>query len=374
MAGRQHSESACTEIFRLIIKECFGGVASRRVRRQQRRTTTVAAAVRKSLQRLPTPPGAIDLSTLRLHYDPTRSMDRSYEKVKSLGAGSFGAVYQVRSMATGQDRAMKVLAKTLVNEDMRFVETEIEAMMRLDHPNVVKFYQFFERQRAIFIITEFCSCGDFGELLDGKCALEELRQLFRDVMMGVAYCHGLGIAHRDLKFQNCLLTAGVRRRVAKVIDFGLSAIRLEGEEDEAWLSETLGTRLFVAPEVIKKMRYGVKCDLWALGVMLYILLTNQHPFSEDVRRVPTKQLLRDVCEANVRLEPLQAVTVDPAARALARKLLVQDPARRIDATSALQEGWLQASPEPCFRSFVRMVGAEELLDRLLTFADLPLFF
>mmetsp|Transcript_181 Transcript_181/g.736 ORF Transcript_181/g.736 Transcript_181/m.736 type:complete len:624 (+) Transcript_181:3-1874(+) len=344
---------------------------SRRAR--GRKATPINDAVRESFKRRTSHSSeALHLGALRLNYDPARSIGKTYKKVARLGGGAFGTVFHVQSTSTGQDRAMKVLPKTQVSADSKFVQTEIELMLHLDHPNVVKFYESFEEAKYICIVTELCNRGDFNKLRHGKCSEEDMRVLYRDVMMGVAYCHNLGIAHRDLKFDNCLLSEGVHRRVGKVIDFGLSAIRQEGNHDE-WLNEPCGTCIFVAPEVINNALYGVKVDMWALGVMLYNFLTDRFPFARDGEKVKTKRLLRDICHAELTFEHLEACAAEPCAKELVRQLLVRDPAERLDAAAALKHEWLSSSPGVCFRGFFKKAGPECLLQRLTSFADLSRF-
>eukprot|EP00421_Protoceratium_reticulatum_P047161 CAMPEP_0168452130 /NCGR_PEP_ID=MMETSP0228-20121227/48989_1 /TAXON_ID=133427 /ORGANISM="Protoceratium reticulatum, Strain CCCM 535 (=CCMP 1889)" /LENGTH=529 /DNA_ID=CAMNT_0008466761 /DNA_START=1 /DNA_END=1588 /DNA_ORIENTATION=- len=298
---------------------------------------------------------ALSMSRLLLNYDPARAFDKHYSRGSKIGAGGFGIVYRCRRHLTRVERAVKTIAKTKVKEDMHFVLTEIEAMLRLDHPNIVKFFEFFEQPGEILVVTELCTGGDFAALHGGRTALETLRPLFRDVLLGVAYCHDLQIVHRDLKFENCLLCLGPSRTMAKVIDFGLSAIRREadpverrrsipGASGDAWLKEALGTKYFAAPEVIDQdSRYGVKCDLWSVGVMLYILCANEHPFAKNAAKLDTKALFKLVVSGSYREEPLRKAKVEDAAQALMRGLMVREPARRLSAVEALQMAWLRPS-------------------------------
>merc|ERR1719330_558428 len=210
---------------------------------------------------------------------------------------------------------------------------EIEAMLQLDHPCVVKFYEFFEQRFGVCVITELCDCGDISELLGGCCQEGELQALFRDIVTGTAYCHGKGIAHCDLKMENCLLTSGKHRRVGKIVDFGLAQICRDESQSESWLSGTSGTRMYTAPEVYCHRHYSVKCDMWSLGIMLYFLLTGKAPYNRAIDRKTSDRIK----EGHYHQTPLMEASIDPLARELTRGLLVLNPKERLSAAAALEE-------------------------------------
>ncbi|CAJ1349337.1 unnamed protein product, partial [Effrenium voratum] len=232
--------------------------------------------------------GALELSVLRLNFNPSRSFQQVYKVGPRLGNGSFGSVHLCKRRATGEVRAVKMLLKAYTKE---FVANEIEILTRLDHPNVLRFYEFFEDSRSVLAVMEYCDGGDFSTLVPKKGS-EEVRVLYRDVMLGLAYCHNFGIVHRDLKFNNCVLVHGPHRAAAKIIDFGLSAIRRADEEDTDFLREVQGTGGFVAPEVMSG-HYGAKCDIWSFGIMVFMQLTQgTHPFGYDGRMDHTRLMHR----------------------------------------------------------------------------------
>ncbi|CAK0854649.1 unnamed protein product [Prorocentrum cordatum] len=221
-------------------------------------------------------------------------------------------------------------------------------MVRLDHPNVSKFYQFYEDASHIYLICELLTEGDFSAL-NNKCEQSVLQVLFQDVFRGVAYCHSEGIAHRDLKFENCLRTKGSDRMIGKVIDFGLSAIKPDSVAGELYMKESLGTKFFVAPEVIERRSYGVKCDCWSLGIMIYIVLTGEFPFqenNENAPSMPTDKLFQRILHSKFRLRPLDKAHAPVSAVQLIKGLLNKNPtdSGRLDATTALEMpgSWLSA--------------------------------
>jgi len=281
----------------------------------------------------------VDMASLLLVQNSSRPLGQHYRVKKLLGEGAFGNVFLAKHAITQTERAIKQIPKTGVKEDMRFVQSELQAMSKLDHPNVVKMYEFFEDDRMLYIVMDCYTGGDFNDL-DPSEALE-VRSLYRDVFLALAYCHDLGVAHRDLKFDNCLICVLANgRKSGKVVDFGLAAIRQIGESQE-WLNETLGTRYFLAPEVIDgKTIYGVKVDIWSLGVMIYVTLTDytEHPCAKNATHLDNRHLLDLIKRGEIRQKPLRRA--DPAARELVSGLLQPEQAKRLSALEALQKDWL----------------------------------
>jgi len=304
----------------------------------------------RATAKLPPAPRQLDIASLLFCSDPGRAVGKNYRIDQQLGCGGFGAVYRAWHRLTGEARAIKTVAKrAMLADDMKYVYLELEAMARLDHPNIVKFHEFFEDEKMLYLVTEMCVGGDFSDLNHGIDDPLEIRLLFRDLLMAVAYCHDLGIAHRDLKFENCLLDKLPERRyVCKVIDFGLSAIRRLEDQDDRWLNDQLGTKFFVAPEVIDhSVRYGVSCDLWSIGVMAYIVVTDEHPFSDDATEISLERLFKQVMERPVRTKPLAQVGATKAARDFIAKLLRKDPSARLTAQQALEHEWIAGVTAEC---------------------------
>lgn len=288
---------------------------------------------------------SFSITSLMLNRDPSRSFSRHYKQGSRIGSGGFGSVWSCKHILTDDDRAVKVVSKTNVKEDMEFVFIEVEILMTLDHPNIAKMYEYFEQQNDIFMVTELCSLGDFGKLHRMKKPMESIRPLLRDVVAGLGYCHAHGIVHRDLKFENCLVAEGKTRQIAKVIDFGLSAIKSvsrQQENEERWLKEPLGTKYFAAPEVIDPHQlYGAKCDIWSAGVMIYIFFTNEHPFAEDASKIDTRTLFKAIRTGSYREKLLKDLKVPRIAQELLARMLNKNQTQRIDAPGALNMEWLR---------------------------------
>jgi len=283
-------------------------------------------------QVLPKEGEELHIVNLLLLPDPTRDFDKYYDLQGVVGEGGFAQVFRAHHKATGEERAIKrIPAIRDVN-----VALELEALIRLDHPNIAKFYGHFEDRNFVYVVTEIADGGDFGLLKNGINDESEVRTLLLDMVKAVAYCHDNGVVHRDLKFDNCLIQKRQgHRSIAKIIDFGLAAIRRHSDRDFFWLSDTLGTRYFVAPEVAADPpRYDATCDCWSMGVMLFIIYTWAHPIAERASSLTTGALLRRIVKDRVRAELLTEARVDAAGKDLILKLLCKNPTERIRAQAA----------------------------------------
>lgn len=286
----------------------------------------------------------VDIHALLVKHDPSRRLSKSYKTVASLGRGGFGSVYRVQYMPTGEERAVKVVSKPKDSHSMQRVVVEVELLIDLDHPNIEKFFEFFEDRRHICLVTELCTGGNLGSVSPQKDAAE-IPLLFRDVVSAVAYCHSKGVVHRDIKFDNCLLTkpdSTCPRRYAKVIDFGLSAVRPTDEQHDRWMHEAVGTLYFVAPEVLMSdgawpHRYSEKCDCWSIGVMMYIVYTDLHPFARS--HASGKTIAHRIRRDPVRIEALDEFGLSAETRDLIVSLLKKAPEDRITAEAALQHNY-----------------------------------
>ena len=288
-----------------------------------------------------------DIHTLLLCPDPSRRLSKCYHSAVPLGAGGFGQVFRMEHNLTGETRAIKIIRKPSELEELQRILNEVCALLQLDHPNIAKLYEYFEDRKAIYVVTELCTGGNLGELDPQVDDIDEIRLLFRDVTRAVAYCHSEGIAHRDLKFENCLLTECQGRRfgrMAKVIDFGLAGMKpLAGSTASTWMNEVVGTLYFLAPEVLKSQdplySYGLECDLWSLGVMIFFVLTNEHPFCSSASGV--EDAFQRITRGPLRASYLKAAEVDEEAERLVKLLLAKEPLNRLSAAEALLQPWLQ---------------------------------
>ena len=198
-----------------------------------------------------------------------------YEKIKSLGEGSFGEVILVKHKITGEVRAMKVIKKmnTLTESNEEEVFNEINILKKMDHPNIIKIFEFYIQFNNYYLITEYCNGGDLCDFSQ-KNFLNEMQVAYvmYQIFSALNYCHKMKIIHRDLKPENILISKNENNFLRiKIADFGTSKIFKKGDIEK----DMVGTLFYIAPEVIMG-NYNFKCDLWSCGVIMYILLTHKN--------------------------------------------------------------------------------------------------
>jgi len=191
--------------------------------------------------------------------------------------GAFGEVRMCVHRESGAQRAVKVLRKSHMDDDeKRMLFNEINILKEIDHPNIIKMYEFFEDEKRYYLVTEICKGGElFDEILQrGKFSERDGAVLMKQVLSCINYCHQSNIVHRDLKPENILLEQNKEFDQIKIIDFGTSLVY----DPNRNLDEKLGTPYYIAPEVLNK-NYNEKCDIWSAGVITYILLSGMPPFN-----------------------------------------------------------------------------------------------
>jgi calcium-dependent protein kinase len=260
-----------------------------------------------------------------------------YKKIKELGSGSFATVYLVKHNTTGSVRAMKEIKK-ISNEGEEDNEleiiNEINILMKMDHPNIVKIFGFYITSHYYYLITEYCEGGSLFDLIinnNGPFPEIQASYIMHQIFSVVNYCHKMKIIHRDLKPENILINKNENNFVQiKVCDFGTSLMFNRGEVQD----ELVGSIYYIAPEVLKK-KYNSKCDLWSCGVIMYILLTGVPPFGGSNNRIIVEKILKhdyDKTLLNKRCK---------ACKELISLLLERNISKRIRADEALKHKWFQ---------------------------------
>ncbi|XP_037753022.1 calcium/calmodulin-dependent protein kinase type II subunit delta isoform X34 [Chelonia mydas] len=287
----------------------------------------------------------------------TRFTDE-YQLFEELGKGAFSVVRRCVKIPAGQEYAAKIInTKKLSARDHQKLEREARICRLLKHPNIVRLHDSISEEGFHYLVFDLVTGGELFEDIVAREYYSEAdaSHCIQQILESVNHCHLNGIVHRDLKPENLLLASKSKGAAVKLADFGL-AIEVQGEQ-QAWFGFA-GTPGYLSPEVLRKDPYGKPVDMWACGVILYILLVGYPPFwDEDQHR-----LYQQIKAGAYDFPSPEWDTVTPEAKDLINKMLTINPAKRITASEALKHPWI------CQRSTVAsMMHRQETVDCLKKF-------
>ena len=257
-----------------------------------------------------------------------------------LGEGAHAIVRAAKHKQTGDTYAVKIVqTQSLGTDDLVALKTEMGIMAQLQHPHLVGLHEIYKgcTDMAYYIVMEYIRGG---ELLDRIVQKEyydekEARNVCRALFQAIDYCHRHQIAHRDLKPENLLLVSTDDDANVKIADFGFAK-----KCPPSGFTTMCGTPSYVAPEIIAQdAPYNCQCDLWSLGVIVYILLGGYSPFGDGMM-MDERQLFRNIQAGVYEFHDEYWSPVSDSAKDFISKLLQVDPNERLTATQALQHEWL----------------------------------
>ena len=249
---------------------------------------------------------------------------------ETLGKGSFGVVKSAINTQTGEKVAIKILneAKIPYEEKINSLR-EIEIMKNLKHPNIIRFYGYINKERQLFLITEYIKGIELFQYISLKKKIEESEACiyFQQIISGVEYLHKMDIVHRDLKPENILIDRYLKE--VKIIDFGLS----NKYTDKSTLLSTLcGSPQYASPEVLLEKGYKPgPVDIWSSGVILYFMISGKLPFNGD----SDEELYKNIIEAKVK--NIKGATKE--VNDLIKKILNPNPRKRITISKIKKHPW-----------------------------------
>lgn len=259
------------------------------------------------------------------------------EENEILGEGASAVVRKGIKKDNGETYAIKIIDKEQMGEtEVENLYNELKIMSLIDHPNIVRVYEYYECHGVVFIVMELMQGGElFDRIVEYEHYTEkQAAEAFRPIVDAVRYCHSLGIVHRDLKPENLLYTTQDENAMIKVSDFGFAKFLIPKVQEQ--LFTACGTPSYVAPEIINSQGYDIKVDCWSLGVILYVMLCGFPPFYAD----DNDTLFRLIKESDFEFPSPYWDNVSDSAKDLIKNLLVVDSHKRLTTEEILKHPWL----------------------------------
>ena len=305
----------------------------------------------------------IKLTTSTIIGDCKEDAEHDYKKLQLLGEGRFSTVYEAQNRITDIMRAMKIIKKEehYSEEDEKEVINEVNILKTMDHPNIVKLFEFYSNEKQYSIIMEYCKGGKLNTEIRNYAPFDEKYSAYimYQIFSAINYCHNMNIIHRDLKPENILIVNRNKKNNypnIKIGDFGMSKM----VEKDSLQNKIVGTIYYVAPEVILK-KYNEKCDIWSCGVIMYVLLSKKPPFGGYTEEEIISNILKGVYD--IEKPPFDKISKN--ALDLIQKLLNKDINKRISAQEALNHPWFKENKsKELYNEILNDKVLQKLLDNL----------
>ncbi|KAF4694650.1 hypothetical protein FOZ60_007617 [Perkinsus olseni] len=303
-----------------------------RARKAQSADATASTASRKSItEHLSRAKPGIKSARIQ-----QKDINQVYEILgdRVLGTGMNGEVYLARNKATGKTVAVKTLTtENLNSRKFELLRNEVEIYLHLDHPNVCRLLEVYEDETSVRLVMEACTGKELFERLASKKRYgeQDAAQVTRQMLDAVHYCHKQNICHRDLKLENWVYADSSENAPLRLIDFGFSKVFTQNQP----MTAMHGTVYYVAPEVLEGS-YDSKCDVWSIGVIVYMILSGAPPFGGAT----DAQIINNVKNGRFSFEGPRWAGISDSAKAFITSLLQRDPSKRPSAVEASKHEWI----------------------------------
>lgn len=289
-----------------------------------------------------------------------------YEQRQLLGKGSFSSVYEYQNILTGENVACKVVnINTAISDSVySHFRNEILIHSKINHASITQLKDILIDKDNIYIFLELCDGGNLNDMVQefGGLTEEEAKHYFRQIIEALSFIHKMGVAHRDLKLENILITADDD---IKLNDFGLCK---QANGDDPMMT-VCGTLVYLAPEIISEKPYnGMKADIWSAGIALYAMIACHFPWVLPEGLQPEQQMketARQICSGNVALPDGIGVELQN----LLGNLLNIDPDERPSAEEVLKHPWFAGYSDDCGYELAPNQNISHLVDSLLEYLE-----
>ncbi|KAJ6665147.1 hypothetical protein lerEdw1_005378 [Lerista edwardsae] len=271
------------------------------------------------------------------------AIQQIYSFGRKLGQGSFGVVMEATHKATGVKWAIKKMNREKAGSSaIKLLEREVNILKRVNHEHIIHLEEVLETPKRVYLVMELCDEGELKSILHrkGHFTENETRHIIQSLASAIAYLHRKDIVHRDLKLENILVKSSdidednEMKLNIKVTDFGLAVQKMGGSE--SMFQSTCGTPIYMAPEVISAHDYSQQCDVWSIGVIMYMLLCGEPPFMASSE----EKLFEVIKKGDLQYKHSIWESVSEAAKHALQLLLKVDPAHRITANELLDNQWI----------------------------------
>ncbi|XP_026144444.1 serine/threonine-protein kinase DCLK3-like isoform X2 [Carassius auratus] len=268
-------------------------------------------------------------------------IERCYDMGRVVGDGNFAVVRECCVRGLAETFAMKIVDNTKLQGRGHMIQNEIALLRSLEHPRLIQLFRSHHTDTHVYLLMELVTGGDLFDAItqNGRFTEPSAACMIRDISQALEYIHSKSIAHRDIKPENLLVQRdGNGCLNLKLADFGLAMVVTEP------VFTVCGTPTYVAPEILAETGYGVGVDVWAMGVILFVLLSGFPPFRSPDRN--QEELFRLIQKGEVHFLSPYWDNASEGAKALVRGLLEVNPKRRLTASQTLQHDWLQHATAP----------------------------
>ena len=236
--------------------------------------------------------------------------EKYYYYNEPIGYGSFSIIYKGYNTHSDNLIAIKQITKII---DKRYFNNEVDLMKNLNHPNILKLYDVIKKKNTIYLILEYCNCGDLSKYISSNDNSNNMKYFYQ-IFSGLEYLCNNNILHRDMKPHNILIHNGT----IKISDFGFA----KAFEKNELITTFCGSPLYMAPEIIRSKEYNSKSDIWSLGVIIYELFRKRHPYYTESKKILLDKIKKGI---NINFTGIDNEIVEIIA-----KMLIENPIKRID--------------------------------------------
>ena len=269
------------------------------------------------------------------------NINDKYKIIKKIGGGNYGSVYKARNNILNIIVAIKKMKKVKENEneDLNIKKNEIDILKKLSHPNIVKIYEFYSSKNHYHLITEYYKYGELFSYMRNSFSEKQLAIIFYQILSGLWYLHDNNVIHRNIKPENIMISYKEKDIETqeeyfwvKIVDFGTAKIFEKNKSENV----VIGSLYYIAPEVLQK-NYNEKCDLWSVGVILYMTLAGKAPFDGK----SNEEILEKISKYDYNDKEMRFIVHSNEVKDLVSKLLEKDVNKRLSAQEALNHPWFK---------------------------------